>query len=175
MNQFAVEVQRSRIKKYEKKAILLENTDFLIPMNFIELGEKERILYDYSGFTPICGLTHCLTVRDVFDFVEDVIKILRISAEFLIFPERLHLTKETVYVDSMRKKTKLLFLPPEQDVKPLEELLQFINDLQTLYLTKEAMEYAELLKEYICANLALPELQSKVIMMKRDALLCGIH
>lgn len=174
MNKFNVDMPKGRIKEYEKNAILSENPDFLIPMKFTDYGDKYRVTYDYGGFVPVCDAEKCLTVRDVFDYIEDVIGILRIASSFLIFPERFQLRKETVYINRSQRKVRIMFMPPEGDSDPKEELLRFICDMQNMYITKAAAEHSEMFKEYIRQNCALSELQSRAVMMKRDAFICGI-
>lgn len=175
MNSFTVDLPKGRIKSYEKEMIVLEEPDFLIPMCFIDLGEKERVMYDYRGMMPMTDLTSCLTVRDTFDLAEGVFSILERASDFLLFPERLSLRKETVYFDPEKKRVQLLFLPPERELNPKEELLAFLHELQSLYLTKETSEYIELLKEYVLANRGSNELWRRAAMMKREAFLCGIR
>ena len=79
MNKFNLHMPKGRIKEYEKNAILLSSPDFLIPMKFTDYGDKYRITYDYGGFIPLSDMNGCLTVRDIFDCIEEVIGILRIA------------------------------------------------------------------------------------------------
>jgi len=175
MNKFNLDIPKSRIKEYEKNAILLEKPDFIIPMKFTDYGEKYRVTYDYAGFIPVCNADGCLTVKNVFDYIKDIIGIFRITSSFLIFPERFQLRKETVYINRSEKKVKIMFMPPEENFDPKEELLRFINDMQNMYITKAAAEYSEIFKEYIYENSTLSELQNRAVMMKRDAFVCGIN
>lgn len=175
LNSFAVDLPKGRIKNYEKEIIMLEEPDFLIPMHFIDLGEKERVFYDCQGMMPMTDLTSFLTVRDTFDLAEGVFSIMDRASDFLLFPERLSLRKEAVYFDPEKKRVRLVFLPPEWELNPKEELLSFLKELQSLYLTKETSEYIEILKEYVMANRGPAELWKRTSMMKREAFLCGIR
>lgn len=174
MNKFNLDMPKGRIKEYEKNAILLSSPDFLIPMKFTDYGDKYRITYDYGGFIPLSDMNGCLTVRNIFDCIEEVIGILRIASVFMLFPERFQLRKETIYMNRKERKVKIMFIPPDGNSDPKEELLQFIGDIQNMYITKAAAEYSEMFKEYVNNNCTLSELQNRAVMMKRDAFICGI-
>ena len=72
------------------------------------------------------------------------------------------------------RKVKIMFIPPDGNSDPKEELLQFICYIQNMYITKAAAEYSEMFKEYVNNNCTLSELQNRAVMMKRDAFICGI-
>ena len=88
MNKFTVELPKGRIKAYEKAAIISEKPDFLVPMSFVEIGDKERITYNYDGLIPLGNIENCLGVKDIFDCLGDVIASMRMASNLLIFPEK---------------------------------------------------------------------------------------
>ena len=174
MNRFTVEVPNGRIKEYEKAAIISEKPDFLVPMSFIEIGDRERITYNYDGLISLGNIENCLGVKDIFNCLGDIIASMYTASNLLIFPERISLGKDMVYINQESKLTKLIFLPKEIECNPSEELENLINEIEDMYITKGAKEYLGIIRQYIKMNCGLTELGARISMIKRDAFLCGI-
>ena len=177
MNEISIEVKKDGINEYEIKSLIGETPDFLIPMTFIEYEDCYNITYDYSGYVPLCETECCLTARDIFDCLEAIIVAYRKSHLHLIFPERIKLGKENIYINRRERSIKILFVPQckNDHSVPKDELYKLATEMQNMYITKEAYEYVEMFKGYLKDNCGLRELQNRVLMIKREALICGIN
>jgi len=174
MNRFTLDIEKGRIKEYEVVSLSHNVPEYLIPMSFIDHNDVYEVTYDYSGYKSLGDYEGCIGVRDIFDCIEGIVSIFRKAHMNLLFPDRFTLRKETVYYCKGNRSVKLIFLPPDKDTKPAEELITLINEIQDMYISKEAAEYLEMIKTCVRQNTGLREIQSRITMIKREALLCGI-
>ncbi|MBQ9972939.1 MAG: hypothetical protein IJP24_05375 [Firmicutes bacterium] len=174
MNRFTLEIEKGRFREYEIVSLSHDVPEYLIPMSFIDYKDVYEVTYDYSGYKSLGDYDGCFGVRDILDCIEGIVSIFRKAHMNLLFPDRFTLRKETVYYNKGNRSVKLVFLPPDNDTKPSEELATLIKEIQEMYISKEAAEYLEMIKTSVKQNTGLREIQSRITMIKREALICGI-
>lgn len=177
MNRITIEISKGRIKEYEKLSVLTSTPEFLIPMEFIEYEDCYSVTYDTSGYLRMSEENSAITFRDAFDCIEGIIEAYRKAPQFLIFPDRFTLNDETVYFNKKERRVRILFLPPEEEIEstPSKQLIDFADLIKSLNVTRETSEYLEIFKEYVRESSGLRELQNRVLMIKREAKICGIE
>ncbi len=177
MNKIVKKIKKEEIKRYEIMSIETSSPDFFIPMEFVEYDDYYSITYDCSGYTKMSECLHAITVRDAFDCIEGIMEAYRRAMRFLIFPERLILSDDTVYFNKNERSVKLMFVPPEAgiEVLPASQITAFLDDMKSIGMTNGSEEYLEVFKEYIGENQGFKELQNRAIMIKREAKICGIE
>ena len=175
-NSFSVDIEKNIMRKYEKNIIASGKLDFFIPMSFIDLGKKERIVYDYTGYISLDSIEEGFDVKTTFDFLEKILYILLQAEDHLIDPSKLHLTCSTAYVSKENNDVRLIYLPTNNENKNLNKnIIEFLEDMESKYMSKGAKEYLNIIKNYLKQNSGVDEIINRICSIKREAYICGIN
>lgn len=140
-NNFRLELKEGAIKDYEK-IILSEVNDIFMPMGFVSYEEGEIVSYNCSGYSSLkqCNITE---VMEALDILERTFSLVGRASEYLISPNKITLSMETIFYDRETGKVRIAYVPVENDNANLREnMSDFIAEFK-MNLHEEERSYME--------------------------------
>ena len=105
----------------------------------------------------------------------EIVNIFKVSHMNLLFPERFRISTETVFFDPEKNTIKIMFLPSEECKSLNKKIIEFIEEIKFIDITKGAEDYLDTLKSYLEHNPSLYNLKKSLVTYKREIVLCGIE
>lgn len=175
MNRVIVEINKSDILNYEIVSIMHDKPFYLIPMSFIEMEDVYKIIYDTSGYVSLNDIVYKFSANDVLTILHEIVNIFKVSHMNLLFPERFRISTETVFFDPEKSTIKIMFMPSEECKSLNKKIIEFIEEIKCIDITKGAEDYLDTLKSYLEHNPSLYNLKKSLVTYKREIVLCGIE
>ncbi len=128
-NNFRVELKEGAIKEYEK-VILSEVNDIFMPMGFVCFDEGELVTYNCSGYSSLsqCNIREVLEALEI---LERTFMLVSRASEYLISPNRITLSMETIFYDRETRQVRIAYLPVESETATLREnMSSFITEIK---------------------------------------------
>lgn len=88
-------LKRCNIKDFEERVLSSGLCDFILPVNLMYNASSVIINYDASGYICLKDMD-LLRLPDIFEILEKTLVNLKRVSEFLIDPERITLSAETI-------------------------------------------------------------------------------
>lgn len=126
-NGFRIELQEGAIKDYEK-VILSDINDIFMPMGFVSYDEGEVVTYNCSGYSSLdqCGITE---VIEALEILERTFLLISRASEYLISPNRITLSMDTIFYDRENHSVRIAYVPVEKENAVLREnISDFITE-----------------------------------------------
>ena len=161
---FCMDVE-GRIREYEKRTICGSDCPYALPMHFVAEGETEKAYYDFTGYLQIAdhirrqvsdnqgAIENQNLVSGALEMLSDILKCLKGMELYLIFPERVTIHPDLIFIDSNCGRAALAFYPDENPETPLQNRILFLIDqMSALYSSAEIDQYLKKMKEFILAK-----------------------
>lgn len=107
-------LKRCNIKDFEERVLSSGLCDFILPVNLMYNASSVIINYDASGYICLKDMD-LLRLPDIFEILEKTLVNLKRVSEFLIDPERITLSAETIYRNMKFKDIKFIFVPKDEE------------------------------------------------------------
>lgn len=108
-NNYTLEFAKEDIRAYEERVLSSGLCDFAIPMRFTLYRGKRRVRYECSGYMALSDLEPS-GVENILEIIERTLIMLKRAKEFLIDPDKVTLTKETVFYNARRGDVKIAYI-----------------------------------------------------------------
>lgn len=128
-NNFRVKLKDGAIKEYEK-VILSEVNDIFMPMGFVSFDEGELVTYNCSGYSSLsqCDIREVLEALEV---LERTLILVSRASEFLISPNNITLSLDTIFYDRETHQVRIAYVPVEKAPANLREnMSSFITEIK---------------------------------------------
>ena len=128
-NNFRVELKEGAIKEYEK-VILSEVNDIFMPMGFVSFDEGELVTYNCSGYSSLrqCDIKE---VMEALEILERTFLLVSRASEYLIAPNRITLSMDTIFYDRESHQVRIAYIPVERMSANLREnMSSFITEMK---------------------------------------------
>lgn len=173
-NTFILKYDSGMIKEYEKEIFTSGECPFFLPMAFVKEGERDKVIYNYSGCIPFSKVEQWGTV-EVLCYLENAIELLVISADYLIKPEKININCNTLYKDMFSETLKIAYIPCKNEITIMQQLKNLIEEIKEMCITKELYAYLLKMENCLLQNPSLKDVIKQIGLLKREAYLCGIN
>ncbi len=171
-NGYELKLEKGDIKPFEEKILFSGLCDFIIPMQFSNVGEEKIITYNCSGYAALRDLK-LINSREIFEILEKTLLTLNKTMEFFIPPEKVTLNKDTVYYNLKKKNVRIAYIPTNSG-NLFDHLNSFINELAE-EASEETVEYLMSVKKDLhFYNRNLKELAGFVSEQRKRIHQCGV-
>lgn len=171
------------VREYEKKMLCSCECRYTIPMHFLTEDHKLKAFYDFTGSIQLkdyarrkiqneyrSGEDH-ERVADVLRILSEILECIKGMENYLIFPDRVTVHTDIVFIDMNTGRTALAFYPnesPEQDLQG--RIGEMVSDLSGMFHSDEADQYLHRIEEFIAAkNPGLDGMIRYLESMRREA------
>ncbi len=113
---FTYAFEPGRIHRHEMVMLSAGDCPLFFPMTFLDEPEQVTAVYDCSGYAPLSTFRIEHT-GDVLYVLEKVLLILHRSGEYLLLPERILISPETVFYNMKTGDVRIAYVPL-QDARP---------------------------------------------------------
>ncbi|MBR5488060.1 MAG: hypothetical protein IKV72_00010 [Firmicutes bacterium] len=127
-NNFRLKLREGAIKEYEK-VMLTELNDIFMPMGFVSFDEGELVSYNCSGYSSLrqCNITEAL---EALDSLERTFLLVSRASEYMISPNMITLTLDTIFYDRNTHRVKIAYVPVNRENASLREnMMRFITEM----------------------------------------------
>ena len=155
----------AEVREYEKKMLCSGECRYAIPMHFITEDHKLKACYDYTGYMQLkeyigikmknenCSVEDRKLVADVLLILSGILDCIKGMENYLIFPERITVHPDAVFIDLNTGRAALAFCPGKSHELTLQNrIIGLIRDLRELFCTDEADQYLRKIEEFIAAK-----------------------
>ena len=108
-NNYTLEFAKEDIKTYEERVLSSGLCDFAIPMRFTLYRGKRRVRYECSGYMALSDLESS-DIGNILDIIERTLIMLKSAKDFLIDPDKVTLTKETVFYNARTGNVRIAYI-----------------------------------------------------------------
>lgn len=149
-NNFKLDLKEGSIKDYEK-IILSEVNDIFMPMGFVSYEKGEIVSYNCSGFSSL-KQCHITEVLEALDILERTFSLVGRASEYLISPNKITLSTDTIFYDRESGKVRIAYVPVDRDNASLREnIAHFITEVK-MNLQETERTYVETVKTQLEDN-----------------------
>ncbi len=147
----------------------------LCPCLFIDPRENKKIRYECSGYVALSDVKMS-NLSDVFELLEKTLLALKKSGEFLINPEKILLTQDTVYFHHKHHDVRIAYIPGmwEQSYGK-QNVISFLGLLEQKVSNRETKYFQNLQYELEQNNRSLSDMIVLVGEIRREIFLCNIQ
>jgi len=172
---YEIELNEEWVKPYERKVLESGLCDFAVPMSFYRSKGKEKIRYECSGYVALSDVKMS-TLSEVFELLEKTLLALKKSGEFLINPEKILLTQDTVYFHHQHHDVRIAYMPGmwEQSYGN-QNVMNFLGLLQQMVSNPDTKYFQNLQYELEQNNRSLSDMIVLVGEIRREIFLCNIQ
>jgi len=176
-NRITLSFEEGKIFDYEKKIFAQGEGGLLeefLPMSFIYEEGIEFAVYDVSGFMPISLYPGLLKADEAFSYFETIVKAVIKAGENLIIPERIGITKSTIYVNAEKQSLKIMYVPDVNGNSTVNEKLEkFLSEIEDGDISANLRGYIEAVKDKLSKNCSIYDLLRFISNIKREIYICG--
>lgn len=149
------------IKEYEKKMLGSGECPYTIPMHFLSEGHTLKAIYDYTGYIQLKEYAgrkiHSGTsaredqrvIEAVLQILSGILECIKGMENHLIFPERITIHPDVVFIDSNTGRAALAFCPEESSKTLQSRITVLIHMLAGLFGSEEANQYLKKMEDFI--------------------------
>lgn len=155
-------IMDEKIMEFEKKMLCDSGCPFTLPMFFISDEESMKAYYDFTGYSQLeeyikrnrvsdtNNRESKKTIFDVLDVLTKILECLKGMEDYLLFPERISIHTDLIFIDLCNKRLAFAFYPNEMMDKPLpSRIIDLVDAINVLYGDDEAEQFLEKFKDYI--------------------------
>lgn len=173
-NDFKLDIEEGLILPFEEKVLASGLCDVILPMRFAGGHGRRSLMYECSGYTAVSELD-LRGIRDIYEVLEKTVLTLAKAQEFLLFPEKIVLSGETVFYHLKHRDVKIAYVPDIEKRSIGSKLKKFIDELAS-YGDDNAKSYLKRTSSAIAIyNYNLKDTVNHVGEIKREMFLCGIR
>lgn len=149
------------VKEYEKKMLCTGRCPYTIPMHFLSEGHALEAIYDFTGYIQLkeyAGrkILSCTNAREDQTVIEAVLQILSGILEcikgmenYLIFPERITVHPDVIFIDSNSGRVAMAFYPNESREPLQSRITWLIRALEGMFRSDAAYQYLKKIEDFI--------------------------
>ncbi len=148
---FRVRLKEGSIKEFEKIVLSSGMCELFMPMGFVSCEDGELVSYHCSGYLTLrqCSLKD---VRQALEILEKTFLLVSKAAEYLIMPDKIMLTLDTIFYDRRTKQVRIAYVPMPQGRMNLQEnMVTFIGEVGRQLSGKNQL-YLENVKQQVREN-----------------------
>lgn len=158
-------VVEGRIREYEKRMICGSDCPYALPMHFITEGETEKAYYDFTGYLQIedhikrqvlddpSVMGNQSLISGALEILSGILGCLKGLELYLIFPERISIHPDLIFIDSNCSRAVLAFYPGKNPEAPLQSrIISLLDEMGVMYRNAEVDQYFKKLKDFILAK-----------------------
>ena len=158
-------LMETEVREYEKKMLCSGECRYAIPMHFITEDQKLKAFYDYTGYMQLKDYAgkkmknenrlaeDRKLVADVLQIISEILDCVKGMENYLIFPERITVHPDAVFIDLNTGRTALAFCPNKSPELTLQNrIIGLVRDLSELFRSDEADQYLRKIEEFIAAK-----------------------
>ncbi len=167
---------------YEKRIMQEGCCPSILPMSFIQENGRVTVFYDVTGYRLLkddieMQLSAELEMRgprqllcNAVDILADIIEKLKYLENHLLFPERLHLDLDCIFIHTVSRKAVFSYIPKRMKESNFEkQLLNLLEDIKGSYHHPEIDQYYDRLINFMKENNpGLDGLISNLGMIQRE-------
>lgn len=155
-------IMDERIMEYEKRMLCDSGCPFTLPMHFISDEESMKAYYDFTGyiqleeyikrktFIDVSDRESQKSLFDALDVLTKILECLKGMESYLLFPERISIHPDLIFIDLSKKCLAFAFYPNEMMDKPLQSrIIDIVDAINGLYGEVEVEQFLEKFKDYI--------------------------
>ena len=172
----------SDVREYEKKMLCSGECRYAIPMHFITEDHALKAIYDFTGYVQLkeyawrkiqsgaSSREPHKPVADVLQILSGILECVKGMENYLIFPERITVRTDVVFIDPNTGRTALAFFPNENPGLTLQSrIIELIRELGGLIRSDEADQYLNKIEDFIITkNPGLDGMLSFLGSMERE-------
>ncbi|MEL7654604.1 MAG: DUF6382 domain-containing protein [Bacillota bacterium] len=153
---FFITFPKSSFFEYEKRMLKESGCPYTLPMHFISEEEKLKASYDFTELITLDDyiikkrsdlMTERKSQQLLFDSLEVVTNILntiRGMENYLLFPGRVKIEIDTVFIHPDSRKAAVAFIPAREQERSLQvRVIQMIEGIKQLYQLQETNQYLD--------------------------------
>ncbi|MGI6737766.1 MAG: DUF6382 domain-containing protein [Anaerovoracaceae bacterium] len=172
---YRLDIPAEHLHDYEERTLTSGLCDFILPMQFYFHGERVEMLYQCSGYTCAAELP-LTTARQYFELLAKAIESLSKAGEFLLDPERMCLTRQTVFYHRRCRDVKIAYVPAAAEPIPCK-LAGFAEELAG---SAEKQEQARQMLQQAAEEIRTRHLDFAAALecvgrLRREMHVCGIE
>ena len=166
----------NRLKEYEKGMLCRSRCPHILPMHVLNEDGEERAYYDFTGTVPLTeylrrlascsasGMENKKAVGDALDALSGILGCIKGMENHLVFPERIAVHPDAVFVDPDNGKIFLAFYPLEDPETTFQSrILSLVDAMKEVWRDPETAQYFEKFREYI--QMRNPGLDGMIAML----------
>lgn len=155
-------VPEEKFREYEKRMLCGSGCPYTLPMHFLTEDSTEKVFYDFTGFIRLAeyikremasdraAVGKQKPVRGALDLLAGILKCIKGMEDYLIFPERISLHSDLIFISSNNGQAALAFYPGNNLAAGLQSrIMALMEDLNGLYRDEETERYFRKLKDLI--------------------------
>jgi hypothetical protein len=192
-NNLETTVSKETVPEYVKKMLTVMPGGIFLPVSIAEnsgggsygSAGSCTLISDATGFVPLFRAGQMLTAERVYTWLEKLLKALIGMSEYLINPEDLVLTGETVFVSpESAGDVRILFMPLERTENSSDNggingtlnsiIKEILIEIDRESISRDLHSYINATIGIIEKNCSASELYAHIIKLRREANLCGI-
>ena len=129
-NEYKMHFNEDTVLDFERIMLTSGECDYLLPMIFLGEGSEQVAYYDCRGLSPLSRYKIDRT-EDAFYILEKVLIIMSCVVEYLIDPEKVMLTTDTIFFNVETGEIKIAYVPSiEVSASLRKHILALISELK---------------------------------------------
>ena len=166
-NVLKLNIKEGSVTNFERVMLSSGRCDSFMPMGFMKSREGETVCYDCSGFAPLENYRIERT-EDALYLLERTPIILGNSLEFLIMPDKVTLTRNTVFYNKDTGQVRIAYVPAAGgEGKLRNHIINFISQLSEDIRDGKGAYLDEVTKYVRYKNYFIKDIVTKVAVIKR--------
>lgn len=154
-------VMETEIRGYEKKMLCSGECRYTIPMHFLSEDRSITAFYDFTGYIQMkqwfgremrsytSARDNQKQIKDVLQILAGILECIKGMENYLIFPERITVHPDTVFIDLNTETVALAFYPNESPETLQSRITGLIHELSGLVHSDETDLYLKKIEEFI--------------------------
>lgn len=159
---------KDSVYRHERAVLTDGSCDRFLPVVFVQKENALLATFDCSGYLPLSRYRVEKT-DDALYLIEKALRILHVSCEYMLSPERLTISTDTLFYDRKTGDLKLAFLPlPPERVGLRRNLILFLAQLKQDITDPYSGYLDRFAREIYFGNLSLPDMISVLGLLRRE-------
>lgn len=160
--------EKSVLKDFELKVLLSGNPDVFLPVRVISMKDSDIIFYETQSHIPISDLEFN-SIFEPLTILLEVVAIIRETDFYMLYPEKIALSLNSIYINQDRKKIRCCYLKGGVETWQ-DNLRNLVIEMDTLINKVHPSPYFKEIENYLSkCNHSYKDIIIKVEGIIRDA------